>query len=476
MDKNYFSREQMPQKPPQLELFTFDRSTNGTFESHDPSLMKDPKSGWYYSYSTDAAITSTYEMGIQVRRSKDLIVWDYVGTALSEKAVLEGKDNGDFPPTGGFWAPFVEYVNHEYRMYYSATKAFGSSESRIWLAVANKPEGPFENRGVVMDTWFTDDTLPNAIDAHIIDTIEGKKYLVYGSFFGGIFIKELNPLTGLAIGHVNDIGRCIAKKGESFREDGPEGPAIIYNNNTGYYYLFYSYGFLGENYDIRVGRSKSVEGPYMDYNGVNLLEEGMGTKLANSYMFEGANPHVAKHLEEEWSWGGFKGPGHGVPFYDDCTHNYYFIHHVRDGAKQFESIHEGRSSYRMHYLMVRKMVFINGWPVLSPEPYAGEDEGSIKKQDLLGMWEVICLDDESNDTKYSYKIQLELNNVVISFDRSTGIWSYEDMSNEMFIKIGEAVIKVKVMKCWDFENGRPTLCFTGLSCDGNSYWGKLVEY
>ena len=31
------------------------------------------------------------------------------------------------------------------------------------------------------------------------------------------------------------------------------------------------------------------------------------------------------------------------------------------------------------------------------------------------------------------------------------------------------------MKCWDFENGRPTLCFTGLSSDGDSYWGKLIE-
>ena len=62
-------------------------------------------------------------------------------------------------------------------------------------------------------------------------------------------------------------------------------------------------------------------------------------------------------------------------------------------------------------LMVRKMVFINGWPVLSPEPYAGEDGESVKRQYLLGKWEVICLDDESNDAKYSHKIQVELNNV-----------------------------------------------------------------
>ena len=281
----------LPQQAPQLQLFSWNREQQPSFEAHDPSLMRDPISGKYYSYATDTAITSAYKQGIHIRVSEDLINWQYVGIALSEASIKEGRDNGTFPPTGGFWAPYVEYVAGEYRMYYSATKAFGSSESRIWLAVAKNPEGPFVNRGIVVDTWFTDDTLPNAIDAHVIDDRNGQKYLVYGSFFGGIFIKELDSATGLSVLEPTYLGKCIAKRSTTLREDGPEGAAVMYHPETDYFYLFQSYGWLGENYDIRVGRSKSVLGPYVDFKGKDLVGESMGMKLANSYCFTARNPH-----------------------------------------------------------------------------------------------------------------------------------------------------------------------------------------
>ncbi|MDE7223763.1 MAG: family 43 glycosylhydrolase, partial [Acetatifactor sp.] len=209
---------------PGFKLNLHDRGKNPCFESHDPSMMYDPVSGMYYSYSTDTALTSVYRQGIPVRRSRDLVHFTYVGHALSKKAILQGRDNGpEYKPTFGFWAPYVEYAGGEYRMYYSATRAFGSSESRIWLAVSQCPEGPFENRGVVMDTWHTPDTEPNAIDAHVADTPEGRKYFVYGSFFGGIFIKELNPATGLPVNPSPRYqGRRIAYRPPDSHVDGPE--------------------------------------------------------------------------------------------------------------------------------------------------------------------------------------------------------------------------------------------------------------
>lgn len=80
------------------------------------------------------------------------------------------------------------------------------------LAVSKHPLGPFENRGIVADTWGTDDTLPNAIDAHIVWDKE-KCYLVYGSFFGGIYIKELDAKTGLPLsGNAKELGICISRK------------------------------------------------------------------------------------------------------------------------------------------------------------------------------------------------------------------------------------------------------------------------
>ena len=163
--------------------------------AHDPSMLYDPVTKRYYSYGTDIygpPLGLPDAIGIPIRSSANLVDFQYEGLALSPEAIAEGRDNGAFPPTVNFWAPYVEYVRGEYRMYYSATRAFGSSESRIWLAVAQNPLGHFENRGVVADTWGTDDTYPNAIDAHVIWTGE-QCYLVYGSFFGGIYLKELDP-------------------------------------------------------------------------------------------------------------------------------------------------------------------------------------------------------------------------------------------------------------------------------------------
>ena len=184
---------------------------NASRWSHDPSMMWDSVTKKYYSYGTDIYMPEdglNDKIGIPVRSSEDLVHFQYEGTVLSKEAIEEGRENGEYPPTVNFWAPYVEYTHGEYRMYYSATKAFGSSESRIWLAVSKHPLGPFENRGIVADTWGTDDTLPNAIDAHIIWDKE-KCYLVYGSFFGGIYIKELDAKTGLPLsGNAKELGIC----------------------------------------------------------------------------------------------------------------------------------------------------------------------------------------------------------------------------------------------------------------------------
>ena len=279
---------------------------NASRWSHDPSMMWDPVTKKYYSYSTDVYMPKdglNDKIGIPVRSSEDLVHFQYEGTVLSKEAIEEGRENGEYPQTVNFWAPYVEYTHGEYRMYYSATKAFGSSESRIWLAVSKHPLGPFENRGIAADTWGTDDTLPNAIDAHIIWDKE-KCYLVYGSFFGGIYIKELDAKTGLPLsGNAKELGICSSRKAKHPLIDGPEGAAVIYGSETGYFYLFQSYGWLGDTYDIRVGRSKSVTGPYLDWHGKSLVEEGMGLKLAGSYEFLAENPRAGEEKTENTACG-----------------------------------------------------------------------------------------------------------------------------------------------------------------------------
>lgn len=432
---------------PGFQLNLHDRDKNPCFESHDPSMMYDPVSRMYYSYCTDAALTSAYRQGIPVRRSRDLVHFSFVGYALSEQAVLQGRDNGpEYKPTFGFWAPYVEYAGGEYRMYYSATKAFGSSESRIWLAVADRPEGPFENRGVVMDTWHTPDEEPNAIDAHVADTPEGRKYFIYGSFFGGIYIKELDPATGMP---VNPDPRCqgvrIARRPSRSYIDGPEGAAVMYHPGTEFYYLFLSYGWLGDDYDIRVGRSRSITGPYLDYEGRSLDGGGWGVKLAGSYRFQARRPWAADG--PDWEFAGFRGPGHGVPFYDPVSEQYFFVHHVRDGAEIFRRRQGDRDSFRMHYMAVRRMFFLDGWPFLSPQPYAGEKGEPRQLKNGETQWEWLRLRSQDNSQALAVCGSLP-----------------GDLPPE----------RTLVFECFDFENSRESLGLAGITTGGEIIWGKQI--
>ncbi len=465
---------------PGFRLNLHDRSQNPLFESHDPSMMWDEKSGFYYSYSTDAAITSPYRQGIPIRKSRDLINFTYVGHALSDAAVAQGRNNGSYPPTSGFWAPFAERCGEEYRLYYSATKAFGSSESRIWLAVSESPEGPFENRGVVADTWNTPDTEPNAIDPHVAEDGQGRKYLIYGSFFGGIYIKELDPRTGLALDPDTKFqGKCIARRPDHSYIDGPEGPAVIYVPETGYYYLFLSYGWLGDDYDIRVGRSRNIEGPYLDPDGWDLAGQGLGFKLAGSYQFSAKAPCAVSVSAEgcgtedgqgrqgtpisdpAWEFGGFRGPGHGVPFRDPVSGSFFFVHHVRDGAACFRRREQGpplRDSYRIHYMVVRRMYFADAWPVFSPEPFAGEAPEAVP----LREWEASHTALPRGQEQGSFWEWLEFlpDDNKIALSRTGPLPETLDPG------------KTLVFSCYDFENSRETLAFTGISTDGRAVWGK----
>lgn len=434
-----------------LRLNDCDVRTNPAAWSHDPSMMWDPNTHRYYSYSTDIYRLGAglfEKIGIPVRSSGDMVNFRYEGTVLSAASVAEARDNGEFLDTEGFWAPFVEYVYGEYRMYYSATKGFGSSESKIWLAVADNPLGPFSNRGVAADTWGTDDTYPNAIDPHII-WCESKCYLVYGSFFGGIYIKELDGRTGLpADGNPKALGTCISRKAKNPVLDGPEGAAVIYVPETGYFYLFQSYGWLGDNYDIRVGRSREVTGPYCDMAGKNLSEESMGVKLAGSYRFQASSPRAI--VSNGWEWGGLRGPGHGVPFHDPRSGAYFFVHHIRDGADVYRVYDEKekRASYQIHYMMVRPMFFQNDWPVLGPEPYQGENFEPVSPKEARGHWEIIVLDDKDNELKCSREVILE--------------------------ESSEYLVNGRIYRCRDIENQKETFAVSGFDNSGLAYWGKFM--
>ena len=73
-----------------------------------------------------------------------------------------------------------------------------------------------------------------------------------------------------------------------------EGPYILYDEESGYYYLFVSYGSLTREggYQMRVFRSKTVDGEYVDMNGAypGMWDDNAayGLKLSGNYYSAGS--------------------------------------------------------------------------------------------------------------------------------------------------------------------------------------------
>ncbi len=124
----------------------------------------------------------------------------------------------------------------------------------------------------------------NAIDADVGLTTTGEPWLAFGSFWDGI---HAFPLTSDGNRQGADLTR-LAWAPEI------EAPVLFYR--CGYYYLFVSWGLCcpGEDrsiddlsYRVAVGRAENITGPYVDRDGVPMLEgggtvivEGDGTKFA----------------------------------------------------------------------------------------------------------------------------------------------------------------------------------------------------
>src|SRR5476651_1246993 len=93
------------------------------YNVHDPSIKK--FGDYYYCYSTDVGFGIDVRSGLQIRRSKDLVKWEYVGWVFSSLPALgsqyiTGKGG---TPFNALWAPYVMKVGTEYRLYYSLSSA-----------------------------------------------------------------------------------------------------------------------------------------------------------------------------------------------------------------------------------------------------------------------------------------------------------------------------------------------------------------
>lgn len=426
----------------------------GPYNVHDPSIKKFGNT--YYCYSTDVAFGFTPRLGIQVRKSPDLVQWTFVGwvfDALPPLGAAYITQNGG-TPNQALWAPYIIQVGSEYRLYYSL--ASGTSKlSVIGLAVGSSPEGPWQERGVVVGST-SGLSITNAIDPTVVVTPTGDEWMYYGSAFDGIYALQLDPTTGLAL-TPGDKGKRIANRGftNGVYNGNIEGAEIIYHPGLKRYYLFIAYDWLETKYNVRAAWGTNPQGPFYDFNGqdVNTNMDHIPMIIA-PYRFNGH--------------GGWQGTAHCTVF-DDGNGQYYIAHQGRPGV----------DFYYMD-LHVRKLFWTpGGWPLASPERYAWENNDTVPVAQLAGTWEQIDLNYQvvpgyqaeqvSPDFQTSVPLTLAADGTFNGTPSDT--WSYTGpwlvlrwqggRTDTLFVQAGR-----------DWENKESTIIFTGLNNSGTAVWGK----
>jgi arabinan endo-1,5-alpha-L-arabinosidase len=234
---------------------------------HDPSTPVKHNGAWW--------IFSTGN-GISTRYSTDLKKWMEGPPVFKSLPAWHREVVAD--QKGHLWAPDVIYQGGRYLLYYSVS-GWGKNVSAIGLATnatldPKDPRFSWKDEGIVIRSRRED--FFNAIDPQIFKDDQNKLWMVFGSFWKGIQLIELDPKTGMKHPKNSEI-RQIAWS------DSIEAPALT--KQGGYYYLFVNWGLccrgLNSTYEIRMGRSRKITGPYLDAEGRDLATGG-GTVFMKS--------------------------------------------------------------------------------------------------------------------------------------------------------------------------------------------------
>jgi arabinan endo-1,5-alpha-L-arabinosidase len=269
---------------------------SGLINAHDPTIV--PCGGKYYRFSSG--------LGIPMAASADLKAWSSAGKVFNRQPAWT---RVDVPGSTDFWAPDVAMLGGRYRIYYSVS-TFGSNVSAIGLASnatldPASPDYAWVDEGPVLESSRSDDF--NAIDPAIAFDASGDPWMAFGSFWTGIKLVKLDRDTGKRA-EPRENPMSIARRIDP--PDAIEGAYIL--PKDGKYYLFASFDFCCRGslstYNIRVGRSDSIVGPYLDREGKALLEGG-GSLVRESGQR-------------------YKGPGHNSVLAASGT--YYLVYHAYD--------------------------------------------------------------------------------------------------------------------------------------------------
>ncbi len=434
-----------------------------TVAVHDPSIFYDEASGTYYAFGSHFAVAS----------STDLYNWTQVVRDNNWQALYGDAAYGTtgWPATLGetvdlvqpasdittTWAPDVEEYNGKYYMYYSLTKSFGSRNSAIGRVEADSPLGPYINNTIIVDSMSGTGADPNCIDPELFYDKDGGLWMVYGSFFGGIYIKQLyNSGENWGLPMEEGYGKRL------WLSDGAglEGPFIFYNEDTGYYYLMTSHGDLNTNYNMRVARSENPDGPYVDITGADMAATNGGNKIAGNYIMGDID--------------GYAAVGHNSVLTRDGK--YYVVAHARSQS--------GETGVTAGHALYVFQLFFNedGWPVMNPNRYAGEAVGSgVTAENTADTYNVV-VHSEGTTADFVQCVPYTFNadgTITDASAANVGSWS---LSGDYYITItltgGDwaGTYKGVVAPSWDMYvsnrllDAYATFSLTAVSDTGRSLW------
>ncbi len=320
----------VPYPVPQPPSQTATHYTNPVWNASlaDPTVLWDEESGYFYALGTETDWgdgTGTRLMPIV--RSKDLVTWAAVGSALSQKPTWKSE--------GYLWAPDLNIVDGKYYVYY-AYSVWGDADPRIGLAISNYPGGPYIDQGKLFQSQEIG--VPNSIDPLFWEE-DGKKYLFWGSFSSlstqGTYVVDLSA-----------DGKSVSDMTQKTKIAAGDFEAVMIHKREGYYYFFGSKGSCCEGvnstYNVRVARSTSLKGSYLDKDGKNITDRGTGTLI-----LQGNSAYA--------------GPGHVSRLLTDDAGDDWMLYHAIN-----KKIEPGVDP-STRVLMLDKVVWKDGWPEMAEE-------------------------------------------------------------------------------------------------------------
>lgn len=327
----------------------------------------------------------------------------------------------------------------------------------------------------ISDKWFNGNEWnhnygPNAIDPTLFFDQSGKKlYMVYGSWSGGIYLNELNLETG-AVKYPgtdsvdgtsgNYVDRYFGVHLAGGNHQSGEGPYITYDKESGYYYLYETYGGLTANggYNMRLFRSKNVTGPYLDASGKNAADnkqnnERYGIKLIGNYLLSGSST-------------GYKAAGHNSALIDGDGNRYLVYHQRFDNGTENHEV-------RVHQQFLNQ----KGWPVTAVFENKNDSISHYDTKEVLGKYDLYDHGQKTSSDMTNKETITLLENGKVQGDRD-GTWKKVNGNKYDYITLVMNGTEYQGVFFKQHDENRtlePIMTFTTVGNNNTCIWGSKAK-